>query len=194
MTIIGNAVDPQLFQAHSHEIILLMIQIQQCNLDPTDPQRNYLFSGWQRLCVSMKKNFVQYLPNILPSLFKLVDQVFKNQLLNQETEKQDTKEKENFQTYETQEAEMAINMLSVLIEEMGADYAFYVEETIKLVLPLCNYTTNDDLRKSAAYCLPSLVNCVKAKDVNTAQIVTRTFLQNLVKAATSEYMPDIISD
>lgn len=65
-------------------------------------------------------------------------------------------------TSDTEEAEIAINMLSVFIEELKEDYSPYVLSTTELILPLVNYLSNEDVRKSAAKCLPSLIGCVKS--------------------------------
>lgn len=53
-------------------------------------------------------------------------------------------------------------MLSVIMEELKELYASYVEKTTQIVLPLVNYSSNEDIRKSAAKCLPALVNCAKS--------------------------------
>ena len=41
-------------------------------------------------------------------------------------------------------------MLSVIIEEMGPLFAEYVETASKILMPLCDYQSNDNIRKSAA--------------------------------------------
>lgn len=105
-----------------------MILIQEGQLDETDPQKSYLLSGWQRLCIVMKKEFANYLPRIIPSLFKLIENVFNDNKSNLNRETDDDK-KINIQTYDTEEAEVAINMLSVIMEELKELYANYVEKT-----------------------------------------------------------------
>ena len=66
-------------------------------------------------------------------------------------------------TFDTEEAEVAINMLAVMIEELKELYADYVEQTTTIILPLVNYAANEEIRKSAAKSLPSLVICAKSK-------------------------------
>lgn len=79
-------------------------------------------------------------------------------------------------TFDTEEAEVAINMLSVMMEELKELFADYVERTTQIILPLVNYSTNEEIRKSAAKCLPSLVICAKCKNQDSAVNVTRAFL------------------
>jgi len=59
---------------------------------------------------------------------------------------------------------------------------------------LVNYSSNEEIRKSAAKCLPSLVICAKCKNNDSAVNVTRAFLQVLIKAVQGEYAPDVIVD
>jgi hypothetical protein len=52
-------------------------------------------------------------------------------------------------------------MLDVFIEKLAENFAQYVEEATKLIVPLCNYSTNESIRDSACRCLPGLIKCVK---------------------------------
>lgn len=52
-------------------------------------------------------------------------------------------------------------MLDVFIDKLGPHFANYVEEATKLIAPLCNYNTNENIRDAACRCLPGLVKCVK---------------------------------
>lgn len=61
ITLICSGVSPELFATKSNEIIQAMLYIQQSNLDDKDPQRSYLLSAWQRICLIMKTDFTPYL-------------------------------------------------------------------------------------------------------------------------------------
>lgn len=137
----------------------------------------------------MKKDFAVFLPQIVPSLFLLIENVF-----NENNKNEDTDKKVNINTFDTEEAEVAINMLSVMMEELQEQFADYVEQTTHIILPLVNYSTNEDIRKSAAQCLPSLVICAKSKSQDAAIKITRAFIQTLIKAVEGEYAPDVIVD
>jgi len=69
--------------------------------------------------------------------------------------------KDDINTHDTEEAETAINMLHVIIEEMKSHFAPYLETTTQLILPLCSFSTNEGLRTSSARCLPTLLICAK---------------------------------
>ena len=48
-----------------------MLQIQNTQLEKRDSQRVYLLSAWQRVCLLMKEEFGQYLPQVLPSVLSM---------------------------------------------------------------------------------------------------------------------------
>ena len=48
-----------------------MLIIQQSNMDANDPQRSYLLTAWQRICLIMKDKFTPYLEQILPAILSM---------------------------------------------------------------------------------------------------------------------------
>ena len=52
-------------------------------------------------------------------------------------------------------------MLAVFIDELGAGFANYVEQTTKILLNMISYEANDSIRNSVAGALPGLVKCMK---------------------------------
>lgn len=100
--------------------------------------------------------FAPLLPQILPNLFNLLNNVFVPQ--PQDASVQDFTA--NYQTYDTEEATIAINMLSVIIDEIGGHFSEQdMQNTLKIIVPLCNHATNFEIRKSSVTCLSG---CVKA--------------------------------
>ncbi len=100
----------------------------------------------------------------------------------------------NINTHDTEEGEIAINMLSVIMEELRGSFFDYVNEANKLILPLINFSTNDSIRKSAAKCLPSMVACVKERNAQAAADLTKMFLTTISQAIHTEFSTDIIQD
>ena len=67
----------------------------------------------------------------------------------------------NITTDEIEEKDVAIQMLTVFIDELGGGYANYVDTTSKILLGMIQYQANDSIRNSVAGALPGLVKCVK---------------------------------
>ena len=55
-------------------------------------------------------------------------------------------------------------MLSVVIDEMAEHMLEFIEPTLNIIEPLCNYATNGDIRSSSCHCLSGLVKAAKIKD------------------------------
>jgi len=123
----------------------------------------------------MKKEFAQFLPAVIPSLFQmatlnpemsiagashggdLVDVLSEVKPGVTPTERVHM----NITTDEIEEKDVAIQMLTVFIEEIGGGFANYVEQTSKILLALITYEANDSIRNSVASALPALIKCVK---------------------------------
>lgn len=73
-------------------------------------------------------------------------------------------DKINVNTDEIEEKDVAIQMLAVFIDELGAVFAPYAEGASKILLNLIDYEANDSIRNSVAGALPGLVKCVKNAD------------------------------
>lgn len=67
----------------------------------------------------------------------------------------------------TDEAEAAVNMLNVFIDELGSDYSEYIQHTYNLLIPIINYTNSTTIRKTVAKCLPKLLKCLRESTKNT---------------------------
>lgn len=134
ITIIATSVGADMFKFAAQTLIELLIRLQSSQFEQTDPQKTYILAGWQRLCLVYGKELGGYLDRILPGLFALVENVIKEEIamVNGEMEKPEEEDGEeagkdkNINTYETEEAEVAISMLNVFIEELKELYNPYV--------------------------------------------------------------------
>lgn len=157
----------------------------------------------------MKKEFVPYLSSVVPSLFQLATlnptmsvqgQVSGADLVDvlnevKPHETQAEKSKFSVTTDEIEEKDVAIQMLAVFIDELGAGFAEYVEPTSQILLPLLNYEANDSIRNSAAGALPGLIKCVKeAQPGNSAALVAmgKTYLEAIWKVVQIETDTDTL--
>ena len=84
------------------------------------------------------------------------------------------------------EAEIALAMLEVFIEQFGKAFAPYVEQTTKLISPLCDFKYSESIRESASKCVPGLVKCA-ADQPEIQKNMVRYFLRLLLDATNSEY-------
>jgi hypothetical protein len=115
-----------------------MLNIQTTQLAAKDAQRIYLLSAWQRICLLMKAKFSRYLPSVLPSIFNMAtlnpqmgvagqDALHSlSDVLNEIRPEGDGEKKTSIVTDEIEEKEVAIQMLSVFIDELGVAFFDYI--------------------------------------------------------------------
>lgn len=155
----------------------------------------------------MKKEFVPYLEVVIPSLFQMatlnpemsVSGTTKigdiaDVLHEVKPQEIDKTQKINITTDEIEEKDVAIQMLAVFIEELGAGFANYVEAAAKILLNLVTYEANDSIRNSVAGAMPGLVKCVKECQGNSEYLLAmgRTFLDAIWKAIQNETETDTL--
>jgi len=122
----------------------------------------------------MKKEFSPYLKDVIPSLFQMatlnpemgiqgsaIHGDIADVLSEVKPDSNGEKVKINITTDEIEEKDVGIQMLAVFIDELGGEFAPYVEPTSKLLMSLINYEANDQIRNSVAGSLPGLIKCVK---------------------------------
>lgn len=123
----------------------------------------------------MKKEFIPYLKDVIPSLFQMAtlnpemgiqgsDKVGDIADVLSEIKPNQVGDKEkhiNINTDEIEEKDVAIQMLAVFVDELGAGFAEFVEPTSKILLSMIEYEANDNIRNSVAGALPGLLKCVK---------------------------------
>jgi len=83
-----------------------------------------MLTGWQRMAVQMKENMSIYLKEIMPTLFIMIKKIISEDDVdiglgvNQTDENSSWMKKMNVVTSNSEEAEVAINMLTVFIQEI----------------------------------------------------------------------------
>ena len=145
----------------------------------------------------MKDKFAPYLNQVLPSIFNMalmnpemgisginaaVGDL--SDLLKEIRPEENTEKKTNIVTDEIEEKDVAIQMLSVFIDELGASFAQYVEPASRVLLSLTKYTANESIRQTSAEALPGLIKCAKKAAGVTQNLhnMARVFQQNILEA------------
>ena len=183
------------------------------SLDDADPQRSYLIAGWQRICITLGEDFIPYLDVILPPTLKLVEIVLNNAPKEEEEiseyavsddnfGKRNRKDKanetvrQNLNTFDHEEVEIAISMIQVFVTELKKGYIPYVEKTTEIILRAVSYKVNNNIREKAAGCLPALLEVVKDSTHEMKdQVVLKLahmFLNSLWKEVEKEYDPETL--
>jgi uncharacterized protein YoxC len=206
ITIICAGCGEEAFAPVAHDVIQVLLTIQNTQLEKRDAQRVYLLSAWQRICLMMKAEFAPYLKDVLPGVFSSATLnpsmgIAGSDALHSLTDVlseikpeagKESDEKMNVVTDEIDEKDVAIQMLAVFIDEVGEAFYDWVDQTATVLLSLTDFDANDSIRASSAECLPGLVRVVKKVQGVTPNLhnMGRTFTQNLAKAMQAETETD----
>lgn len=80
----------------------------------------------------------------------------------------------------------ACDMLVCYARELKEDFAEYVEEVVKLMVPMLKFYFHDGVRTSAAESLPYLLECGRSRGAPFIQAMWAYILPELLKAIDSE--------
>ena len=107
-------------------------------------------------------------------------------------DKDDGKDEIKINTYETEEAEIAIAMLNVFIKEMKEFYVPYAERTINIILTIVKNMVNESIKQEALESLPLLVKLIKDNNAASGIAYAKSFLSILTEACFDEYDTDLL--
>lgn len=206
VTIMSVCVGLENFRQYAPVIIQSLLQVQNTQLnDKVDPQRSYLLAAWQRLCLVMEDEFVPYLKDIIPSLFSLaalkpninVESGDSSDILEYLAEikvSEDGKTvSSSVNTDQIEDKNIAIQMLTVFIDELEEGFVDYIRQTSELFVSMINYEASEDIRNSVANSLPTMLKClIKAHPENRKmhEEFAFAYMQALFKAMNTEGMTD----
>uniref|UniRef100_A0A7S2KBP1 TOG domain-containing protein n=1 Tax=Zooxanthella nutricula TaxID=1333877 RepID=A0A7S2KBP1_9DINO len=163
ISLLAASVGPEGFRADAEVIMQAMIQATQVpNLPSNDPVKEYMLEASQRICVTMKGNFVPFVPHILPGILekftlapKEADQALVSGL-DADTEVNVTLTKENGQvkvmimsTSEMEDLQHAVGCVHTFVEELGKAYAPFVAQTAQALLLVFDFSMDEEIRDMA---------------------------------------------
>ena len=190
ITLMGISVGKERFVKIAGEIIEQMAQIQQNDtaFESSDPLRSYLLSGWQRMCNILEEDFAPYLSLIMPSLLKMVKHILKTLTPSKQaedddfsSEKEDAKKEDENEKKIGEEAELAMNAIYGIVTDVGKSYFDYLEPTEELVHIALGHI-NNEVRKQAAKCIPSLLKVIKDSDHHDKEEMKKRIAQRSLNA------------
>ncbi|KAG2431232.1 hypothetical protein HXX76_009760 [Chlamydomonas incerta] len=177
ISLVGMAVGRDRFRDHARQVLAYMQQVQAAGVDPDDPLASYMLQAGARLCKCLGPEFIEYLPLVMPSLLASAQadpdvQVVDEDEVNAEDLPDDMEAIAMgdkclmYRSSILEEKATAVNMLSCYAEELKEGFWAYVGPVLKLVLngvegqsPLIKFYLNEEIRRSAAALLPSLLRC-----------------------------------
>jgi len=166
ISLVGVAVGPEIFREDAKRTMQLIVsQMQELNTSADDPQINYMHQACGRICRALKKEFVPYLPSLLPALLHSVATTPDMKVADEDAEDADFEGMETVQVGEhvmgiktsaLEEKATACHMLVVYLEELEDGFFPYLEQVGKELKPLLTFWYHEDVRSSAMSAMPLL--------------------------------------
>ncbi|XP_065645184.1 importin-5 isoform X3 [Hydra vulgaris] len=179
ISLIGLAVGAEKFLPDASEVMQLLLKTQTDSeeIEADDPQISYLISAWARMCKIIGKDFVQYLPVVMPPVLKAAQIKPEVALLDLDdpqslnVDEDDgwefvnlgEQQKFGIKTAGLEDKSTACQMLVHYARELKEGFADYTEQVVKIMVPLLKFYFHDTVRVTAAESLPHLLECAKVK-------------------------------
>lgn len=192
ISLLARAVGRNGFRADAEQIMQAMIQATKVpNLPNNDPVKEYMMAASERICATMKQDFLPFVSHILPGVlerFTLAPREFTGgDEVDDNDEVNLTLMQENGQvkvmimySSEIQDLKAALECVHTFVEELAAAYAPFVGETAKALLPVFDFCMEDGIRDLAFETWGQL--CRSARQGGQVQIVNELVMEFLKRA------------
>lgn len=201
ISLISSTVSKEVFMTAADSIVATMVTVQKSQMEDNAPERVYLLSAWQRICVIMREKFTPYLDEIMPSILSMallkpsmgVEGVGEGEIediLNEIRPTDDkTSKKINLNTDELEDKDTALRMIVVFVEELGVGFAKYLDQASEILLSMTKYSASATIRTSAVAGLPCLVKTAKEAQpghISGLHDMAKAFCNNILEAMDME--------
>ncbi|KAG5417633.1 PSE1 [Candida metapsilosis] len=206
-TLIALAVGKEKFEPQSHDLIQLFGHIQQTATADDDPVKQYLEQAWGRICRILGKDFLPYLPSVLPPLM-VTAKASQDISLLEEDEAEEYNNNDEWDvinlsgkwiavhTAALDDKVTAMDLLRTYAIQLKEDFYPWVKEIAEdIALPGLDFYLHDGVRGSAALTLASLLKCTVAasgKDSQDTLLLWSKIADRLAEVLSSEPVAELL--
>jgi len=170
-SLIGMAVGKDVFKTDVAALLDVLGSFNTMDMDPDDPQRDFILETWIRISTCLGDDFVPYLKFVVPPLLHAAGMVAEVQVQDGSVVEAvpepgwDIMSVGNktvkFHTVALEEKASACNRLLCFASDMKDGFFPWVEATAQIMLPLFNFTSHDAVRIAAMSTVPHLILSAK---------------------------------
>merc|ERR1712165_542854 len=209
ISLIGLAVGPEKFTADASEVMEMLLKTQtgDAEMSDDDPQMSYMISAWARICKILGPAFAPYLPVVMGPILKTASMKPEVALLDNDelggvsNDSEDWQfvslgEQQNFgiKTAGLEDKVTACQMLVTYARELKGHFVEYIDQSIKVMLPLLKFYFHDEVREAAAESLPYLLECAKIRGPQYVQEMWAHICPELLKAIEAEPEQSLLAE
>lgn len=206
-TLISTAVGAEIFSQHSQDLIDILIVLQENCTEVDDPLKSFLEHGWGRICKLIGKDFVKYLPLVLPPLLRTAkaaqDVSFLEEDEAEEFNNSDEWDVINLSgkliavhTASLDDKVTALDLLRIYAVQLKEDFFPWLGDIAKnIAIPALDFYLHDGVRASASLVLSSLLKstiyATGARSQQTSDMWGEICIK-LSEVLTSEPVPELL--
>ncbi|KAG0674345.1 hypothetical protein C6P42_002272 [Pichia californica] len=201
-TLIATAVGKEKFSESANQILEIFTFLQNNIQGEDDPVRPYLEKGWSRVCKLIGKNFLPFLPGVLPPLLEQAKATQDISIVD-EDQLDEINQNEDYEVIQLSgkhiavhtsvldDKASAIEILKLYAEVLDSSFFPYVSEIAnEIVIPGLDFYLHDGVRGTCAVTMPALLKC--CIDSTGSSQTTESFA--LWKSMANKLIPQLESD
>jgi len=185
MGMLAQSVGMPKFGPEVESVMGALLNMLRSNLPNDDPQLAHIITSCARICRAVGKEFLPYLPTILPPLFNSArindaciivnegeDNPYKGKAgyVTSEVEVRQTgKQQISINTSLVEEKALAIRMLMEYINTLGGAFFPWLEESVNIFISGSRYQFNENVRTNSILALPAAMRCANEALENDPQ-------------------------
>ena len=209
-TLIALAVGKERMGQDALDLVQLLGMIQGKVTEPDDPQGQYLLHCWGRMCRVLGKDFLPYLPSVMPPLLELAKATADITLLDDDDEIANYENEDGWElvplkgkvigikTSILEEKHVAIELIYIYAQQLEAAFEPYVIDIMHHVsLPGLAFFFHDPVRVASAKSVPVLLNSYKKAHGERSQDLIQLWeftLDKLLEVLTPELAIDTLAE
>lgn len=164
-SLLGLAAGHDVFRQDAHEVMQAMVETLCQGLVTDDPQESCMREAVQRICRSLKDDFLPYLSPILPRLLETL-QAQSSDVGNLENKgvaaELGSGRIVGMSASQVETVRGTVRMLTCFMEVLGGRYLDHVVETARCLLPALSRRSDDEVRREALSAWQELLQAARA--------------------------------
>lgn len=165
-----------------------------------------MITSWVRMCKLLGSKFEPYLPMLMPQVLKTASMTIDMAVLDQDEVKayEDNPEWQCFSLSDQQnfgiktagldDKATACEMLVCYARELKHGFVTYVEETVKILIPLLKFYFHEGVRLAAAQSPPFLLDCARIRGESYVNEIWNYMYPFLLSAIENESDKTVLSE
>jgi len=196
ISLIGLSVGKDTFKADAGEVMQAMMQTLASNMEPDDPQKSFIEEAVNRVCRTLKADFISFVPPLLEHALRVLS--IKPEKVDAAAVDDDDETDQTYafledgsciglKTSQLEDIQSAVNTVYCFVEVLGPLFFDYVQTTAQVVLHLLDFALDNDIREVAISTWAEMLKCTKEGLQQRGQadmsVVTEMLRQFITKLA-----------